>query len=477
MDRNGWIYTGAEAGAFRSTDGGRSWQAYVVNMVTRTGSTIQRVAHDYQRLVVDFAGGSVAFPSDQGLFLKPAGDSTSLINACGNMSNNIALVLAVSEGAGGANYLVTTVWDWSPIASWNSGSNWPAAGGAEWPNAPHAIGEGGTAYGMGRSNHVVMLHYHNIYYSSDGGQNFTYIRLPDSANAHSSTLVYTRAAGSRSEPAGPIYTVMSMSPTMLTTAHWERGGQMNRMETMGRRNEEGDDDDDDKDDGDDDEGHLVYTRFGEQRDVCADCSEPGHLTAGDTFKYVLKSANFGLNWTWTKLPGFLQAAESFAVDPTDAGTLYCVAADCLSKSTDGGESWGACVTANGLEGSFSSLIVKDSTIMIMLRDDDVPVRTKDGGTSWQPLTSAAKISTSGYTRSGSYSWSAKTLVLHGRDVSAPARGIYAGYVLKSRDDGDTWADETDDLVTMAVNAGAWFKKDFYLTTSGEGILLKRNFDA
>ena len=44
------------------------------------------------------------------------------------------------------------------------------------------------------------------------------------------------------------------------------------------------------------------------------------------------------------------------------------------------------------------------------------------------------------------------LVIHGKDVSAPARGEYAGYVFKSQDDGDSWTTETGDIVTMAVNA-------------------------
>ena len=47
------------------------------------------------------------------------------------------------------------------------------------------------------------------------------------------------------------------------------------------------------------------------------------------------------------------------------------------------------------------------------------------------------------------------LVIHGKDVSAPARGEYAGYVFKSQDDGDSWTTETGDIVTMAVNSGVW----------------------
>lgn len=30
---------------------------------------------------------------------------------------------------------------------------------------------------------------------------------------------------------------------------------------------------------------------------------------------------------------------------------------------------------------------------------------------------------------------------------------------------------------MAVLSGVWYDQDFYLTTAGEGILAKRNFDA
>ncbi len=79
--------------------------------------------------------------------------------------------------------------------------------------------------------------------------------------------------------------------------------------------------------------------------------------------------------------------------------------------------------------------------------------------------------------SGSYSWSGKTLVLHGKDMGAPNRGEYAGFVWRTKDDGDTFVDETGDLVTMAVNQGSWFGEDFYLTTSGEGILRKSGLDS
>ena len=48
-----------------STDAGASWSAYHVVMHARSGRTIDRVPHDYQRIVPDFRGDTIAFPSDQ----------------------------------------------------------------------------------------------------------------------------------------------------------------------------------------------------------------------------------------------------------------------------------------------------------------------------------------------------------------------------------------------------------------------------
>ena len=57
------------------------------------------------------------------------------------------------------------------------------------------------------------------------------------------------------------------------------------------------------------------------------------------------------------------------------------------------------------------------------------------------------------------------------------RQEYGTYVWKSTDDGNTWTDETGDLVTISLGAGVWYENDFYLTSGGEGILVKRNFEA
>ena len=68
------------------------------------------------------------------------------------------------------------------------------------------------------------------------------------------------------------------------------------------------------------------------------------------------------------------------------------------------------------------------------------------------------------------------MAVHGADLSAVARGEYATAVWRSFDDGDTWVDETGDLVTISPGPGVWYKEDFYFVTRGEGVTVKRNFE-
>jgi len=477
IDRRGWYYTGAEAGAYRSRDHGQTWEPFVVNMTSRYGFVDNRIPHDYQRVTLDFAGDSVAFPSDQGLFIAQNNENTSLINACGNLSNNIAITVAVSEGEGeGKNYLVMTIWDWAPIASWNSGDNWPATTcnawngngtGVDCDQTVGYIGEGGAAYAFGTSNKMIMVHYHNIAYSSMGGKNASRFTLPSSAVAHDSKVTYTKTSGSRSEPDGLIVTVMK----------WDGVGDdkdyNNAAEEQEERDEDGKEGADD--DGDDERlsSSLATMSHGELRDVRGSAA-----AAAGQKPYVLKSESFGQNWTWTALPESLAAVAVIQTDPTSSKTLYAIAPNCVATSSDRGESWSPCLKGEGLEGTFTDLCIKDSETMILIRDGAVPLRTKDAGKTWQPLTGAARLFAAGAHPivSGSYSWSGRTLELHGKDLAAPARGEYAGFVWRSSDDGETFTDETDGIVTMAVNQGVWHGEDFYLTTSGEGILAKRKFD-
>jgi photosystem II stability/assembly factor-like uncharacterized protein len=197
-------------------------------------------------------------------------------------------------------------------------------------------------------------------------------------------------------------------------------------------------------------------------------------TSGN-IKYLMTSQDFGSNWTWTPLPSNLQAG-GLAVDPTNPDSLFALTGDCLAHSTDQGKTWGDCSKATGLTGGFSKLLIKDSLTMFMLRIGAVPLRTKDGGKSWEELSAASPLFKGGATMDGSLSWTGNTLVLMGNDPSAIGRKEYGTYVLKSSDDGDHWTDETGDLVTISPGPGAWFEKDFYFVTRGEGLTVKRNFE-
>ena len=60
--------------------------------------------------------------------------------------------------------------------------------------------------------------------------------------------------------------------------------------------------------------------------------------------------------------------------------------------------------------------------------------------------------------------------------TAISRNAYGTAVWKSTDDGETWTDETGDLVTISPGNGVWYDTDFYLVSSGEGITVKRDFE-
>ena len=214
IDRKGALYTAAMGGAFVSHDCGPgpnmkrpcSWevrleqrerertvagrerethrdatlrtQRYYDNRTARRPPNAVRIRapHDYQRICLDFAG-TVAHVSDQGLFIVNYTNSSDLelIKANGDMSNNIALKAAISKGKGTkeTRSIVTAIWDWAPLGSWDNGAHWPSWQNAEDGPGASCIGEGGGAYAMGASNHVLIMHHHNIMHSAIGGQNMT----------------------------------------------------------------------------------------------------------------------------------------------------------------------------------------------------------------------------------------------------------------------------------------------------------------
>jgi len=142
----------------------------------------------------------------------------------------------------------------------------------------------------------------------------------------------------------------------------------------------------------------------------------------------------------------------------------------LTRSLDHGETWEPCMKAPGLTGATGCVAIKDSSTMIMTRTRDVPLRTKDGGKTWHPLTSAAALANC--SQAATYSWTGRTLVLHGNAKSPSPTFQHSAYVWISTDDGDTWKDETGDIVSMGIGGGQWYEGKLYLNSMGEGIFAK-----
>lgn len=95
-------------------------------------------------LLADASGDLLLLADASGHNATPApGAAVPLINANGNMSNNIAIKLAVSTGGDGGRHYVTSMWDWGPVASWDGGASWPIG---DWnPNGKPAAAADATA--------------------------------------------------------------------------------------------------------------------------------------------------------------------------------------------------------------------------------------------------------------------------------------------------------------------------------------------
>ena len=206
-------------------------------------------------------------------------------------------------------------------------------------------------------------------------------------------------------------------------------------------------------------------------------------STGGGLTYVARNSQYGFgNWTWTLLPDSLQGKglAGFSNDPADGGqALYATfsgvpLADGIPCSTDNGDTWPApyCFAgAPNLTGSNGGIVFKDSSTAIVKRRGDLPLRTKDGGKTWQPMESLAPIA-AGLT-SVLWSWTGKTLavVSHG-NAQSDYHPHYA-YVWRSTDDGDSWTDETDNIVVMGPGISQWYEDTLYLSSAGQGIMAKK----
>ncbi len=571
IDRRGWFYGASEGGAFRNVGGDCSasgkWEPYFVRRIARrTGGIRDRSAHDYQRINIDFQG-RVAFGSDQGMFYQnPLNDTTlQFISANGDVNNNIIMHPAIAKNADtpGEVCITTALWDWSPVASWDSGKHWPSWQTPDDGNAMGYFGEGGGCFGVGESKYSLCMHHHNVAFSSRCGKNMSRLVVPYGASVGGPT--HMMAEGSRSVPAGPVFALMTMGAPPYETKQDMLldctsnaslfGGDLGIHNTSGQclshmvlgleygrypgvnaavwrgatdkhcvlcripdknssdwpikpakgyttiipvaagsgdgaffeSNGDGqievvrDGDEEEEEEEEEDEMDSAmrfvekmrkleqggsYEQFSSKWPVSLlgrdDASALDALNGNP--KYVLKSWNFGANWTWVMLPDYLQGMGSFAVDPTNAtGILYGITTSCVARSYDQAETWSDCWEPSpDLTGSFRSLVIRDSLTMIMVRNGDVPLRSLDGGKSWKPLNSLVNIAKAGLTVQ--YSWSGKTL--------AVSTIIDQTVVWVSTDDGDTWVDESADYTAMSGGIAQWYDNTLYISSMGQGIVSK-----
>lgn len=389
------------------------------------------------------------------------------------MSNAISLsaIISPSTTVPGSRNVVVNMWDWDVVVSWNDGEDWLAS----WPDgeqSPLNCGEGGSGQGLGKSGHTVMFWGNTAASSASGGHNWTLLTLPGTAASGlpGNGFDYFRQSGSRTEPAGMCFNLM--------TVHGKgTGGSPMRQPRA----------DEDKDKGDDDFA-LAEQDWEVSEEKEKDKARDSEHTRDATNRtqattpaglYLMTSHNFGRDWSWSpiaKLAPWLSDAVSITVDPTSASDLFALSPRCLAKSATAGQSWFNCSSAPGLSGTFSKLLIKDSKTMFLLRKGAVPLRTKDAGATWAPLAAAANLFTFGATMDGALSWSGGTLVLHGVDLGAIERQQYGTALWKSTDDGESFIDETSDLVTISPGPVVFYEKDLYWVTHGEGIVVKRGFD-
>ena len=459
IDGRGWSYSGSMGGAFVSRDNGTSFDALHMVMTPRRNAEnatewplINRVNHDYQGISTMFRGDGIAFPSDQGLGIVD-GYNNTLINAVGDLHNNMAMSALISPSKDGkSRNIVTNLWDWNQAFSIDDGATWRGWGTSE--AAPYTCGEGGWGFAMGKSGYVNMFHHADWWHSSDGGYNFVQNTFPGSGGLG---LAYVRQAGSLTEPNGTVFSLMK-GPAG-PSGEFLVDGSKSKAE---REHEE----------------HV------QEKLKLAD---PNYVPVTDPsmYSWLLTSENFGLNFTYKVLPDKLQTCgplAALAVDPTMPNSLYFLSVNCLAHSTDYGMNWSSCITAPGLEGSFmqdnTAMIVKNSKIMFLVRSGMVPLKTVDGGATWKPMTSLASFYPTPNNANFhlELSWTGKTLVHYGSDRTAILRRERASSVWKSTDDGETWTDETGDLVTSSIGHGRWYESDFYLVTQGQGVIAKRNFE-
>ena len=173
---------------------------------------------------------------------------------------------------------------------------------------------------------------------------------------------------------------------------------------------------------------------------------------------------------------------TYAVDPTNGSVLYGLRAStqCITTSLDVGDTWAPCWNLTerfkGLLNrtvTVSGLVFKDSSTFIVLRrrgrEKQLPLITKDGGKTFNLMHSLASVNVP-------YEL---FLVVERQDPGRLGSGgvqssshPHTAFLWKSLDDGETWTDETGDIVTMGFGVSQWYNETIYLSSMGQGIFSK-----
>ena len=160
-------------------------------------------------------------------------------------------------------------------------------------------------------------------------------------------------------------------------------------------------------------------------------SSPGapNVGRGGVPMWIMKSFNYGANWTFVELPENLQGGVNIIIDPTNSSTIYGLAGGCITRSYDKAVTWEPCWKADGLTGhGIYGLAIKNSQFMIAMRSGTVPVRTTDGGKTWNPLYSLVALAP--HNPNMEYSWSGNTLALStivGQSITHYTRSAFSGF--------------------------------------------------
>jgi hypothetical protein len=404
------VWTGAESGVRRSTDGGKTSKLVPWNVVSKDGYTANSTQIDVQRILADFPGTS-AFCSDQGLVQYDT-SSQALASLSGDIRDAIVVSVAASRIDAMTTHVLTTMWDWGPTESWDSGQSWQATtwyGSAYWNGAngkgAPPMGEGGQVFALPSSAdgkaHVLM---HDgaktVYLSSDGGFTFSSVTL--SANAQNDSFDWARDATGAAT--GTVYLAIA--------------------------------------------GNLVQ----------------------QSTDYGKTWANWGPA-TWPKT-----SVAAIAVDPKSADHVFVASGSCLTSTTDAGKTWSACVTPSPKGSTLKRLVIRpdDPTKMLALTTSGELLQSSSSGATWSQVMAAGVTAALNAQNASaallSYAPNGKLAVLVS---SVTARPSVTPHVQSSADDGATWTDITHEIVATQFNNVTWDGDDFYLASSGEAILRRR----